>query len=128
MAVTETYLREEFNHKYVGLDGLDFWIMCLDMGWRMGLEVEFQEEKISSKCFISLLLKKKEYVIGYLITPFVFQSPRSNCRERGYTWTWRWCFVGKRIWNSDFQMNPGSSGEHLLYRFSRTPPPSHCEI
>ena len=59
MAVTETYLREEFNHKYVGLDGLDFWIMCLDMGWRMGLEVEFQEEKISSKCFISLLLKKK---------------------------------------------------------------------
>ena len=62
------------------------------------LFVEFQEEKISSKCFISLLLKE-EYVIAYLMTSVkgtlqeltIFHchlcSPRSNCRERNCPWT-----------------------------------------
>ena len=52
--------------------------MYLDVGLRMGLGVflvEFQEENISSKCFISLLLKE-EYVIGYLMT-----SVKVHCRN-----------------------------------------------
>lgn len=56
MAVTETYLREGFNHKYVGFGWFRFLNNVFEHGSKDGsgnFPVDFQEEKMSFKGLIS---------------------------------------------------------------------------